>query len=211
MTGKAMLTLAKTVADGALSSRTEAVSELSRDGLRRVTVAADALRSRALDAAATATDVDTTRRPPIQAAVDVAVPCYVAWHEWARLEWLPEGVNGVIKVKRKGDKLTGRLRGDTGGRWTAHVLDERERDSFAWESERGSDCAGLITFHALADRLTRIELSLDVRPLSIAQAAALSTRWADRRAAADLRRFKARLELINPDSYPKPDSDEEGD
>ena len=73
--------------------------------------------------------------------------------------------------------------------------------SFAWRSVQGSDCAGLITFHRLSDRLTRVELNLDVLPTSAADAVTLSTHLAHRRAAFDLRRLKATLELINPDLY----------
>ena len=36
----------------------------------------------------------------------------------------------------------------------------------------------------------------------LGEAAALALRLADRRAEADLRRFKARVEAIDPDDYP---------
>jgi hypothetical protein len=65
----------------------------------------------------------------------------------------------------------------------------------------GSDCAGLATFHRLSDRLTRIELDLDVLPTTPLDTLALSLRLANRRAEAELRRFKARVEFINPDAY----------
>ncbi|MEA2213580.1 MAG: hypothetical protein QOF83_3528 [Solirubrobacteraceae bacterium] len=208
LTGKAKLALAKHVAGRALSSGADAASAVSRRGLQRAAGAVGTLLHTTLEAASTSVDIDTSRRPPVQAAVDAGVPIRVAWQEWIRLEWLPEGVDGVVDVKRRDDgKLRGRLRRED-RKWAAQILDEREEDSFAWESVQGSDCAGLITFHALGDRLTRIELSLDIHPVSIAQATALSARWADRRAAADLRRFKARLELINPDSYADSDDDD---
>jgi uncharacterized membrane protein len=205
LAGKATLKLAKVIAGRAVSSGTEALAGASRQGAERAAAAVSSIRDKAIEAASTSADVDATGRPPIQAAVDAAVPSRVAWQEWIRLEWLPEGVDSVIDVQDNGDgELTGHLRGDGGRDWAATILDEREEDSFAWESVRGSDCAGLITFRALGDQLTRIQLTLDVRPVTIAQAAALSTRLADRRAAADLRRFRARLELIRPDEYPDP-------
>ena len=118
-----------------------------------------------------------------------------------RLEWVPEGIDHVTGVRRgRHGELRGKLRG-TGRRWSAEILDERPQQSFAWKSSRGSDCAGLITFHPLSRCLTRIELSLDVRPTSAKQAIGLATRLADRRAGAELRRFKAAIELISPDNY----------
>jgi uncharacterized membrane protein len=203
LAGHAVWKLAKVVARRTVTSGVGNVSE----SLERAATVVGRVRRKAIEAASTSVEANTTRRPPIQAAVDAAVPNHVAWQEWIRLQWLPEGVDAVVGVERDaGDKLTGRLRGRDGHKWAARVLDERDEESFAWESTRGSDCAGLVTFHALGERLTRIELSLDVRPVNAAQAAALSTRLADRRAAADLRRFKARLELINPDAYDDPDS-----
>ena len=174
---------------------------LSRQGLDRGAHALGSVRERVITAANTSADVEATNRPPIHCAVDAGVPIAVAWAEWIRLDLAARGGRpGHEHQAQGGGRLTGRLR-DGDRRWTAEVLDERDEESFAWESEKGSDCAGLITFHTLGERLTRLELSLDVHPVSVAQAVALSTRVADRRAAADLLRFKARLELINPDVY----------
>ncbi len=201
MSGKATLEIAKFVARRALSSRSETVSRFARRGFQGGALAARTIRTRAIELSSTSAEAEAVQRPPIQAAVDVAVPNAVAWREWMRLEWLPEGVDRVSAIERTADdELAGHLDGGETN-WTAQILDERDGESFAWESREGSDCAGLITFHALAERLTRIELSLDVHPVSLAQAVALTARRADRRAAADLRRFKARLELISPDGY----------
>jgi uncharacterized membrane protein len=159
-------------------------------------------RQRVLDASGTAAGADSRRRPPIQCSIDAGVPVRVAWQEWIKLEWLPEGIDDVEDIERgRRGKLRGRTAGSEKASWRAEVLDEREEQSFAWQSRSESDCAGLITFHELGERLTRIELSLDVVPVTVTQAAALSARVADRRTRAGLRRFKARLELINPDLY----------
>ena len=89
------------------------------------------------------------------------------------------------------------------------------RSDGAPRSQRGSDCAGLVTFHPLSERLTRLELQLDVVPSRLTEAAALALHLADHRAETELRIFKARLETISPDEYedelgeePEPD---EGD
>jgi uncharacterized membrane protein len=117
------------------------------------------------------------------------------------LDRLPEGLHHVADVERDGNgQLIGRM-APGGHPWQADVLDERPNESFAWQSADGSDCAGLITFHRLSERLTRLELNLDVIPTTVAEALALATHVADRRAEADLRRFKARVEVINPDLY----------
>jgi uncharacterized membrane protein len=145
---------------------------------------------------------------PVQRSIDVAVPLNVAWQEWMKLESLPEGAHRVDEIERDGDELYGRI--DAAGRpdWHAEVIDEREEDSFAWRSVEGSDCAGLITFHRLSDRLTRLELELDVIPTSASEVIALNTPLAQRRAEIELRRFKAHVEFTSPDAYEPDNTDE---
>ena len=140
-------------------------------------------------------------RLPIQRSVDVAVPLQIAWEEWLELDSLPEGVDTVSDIERDGDTLIGHIEGPRSRDWEAEIIDEREQQSFAWQSNEGSDCAGLVTFHALSDRLTRLELNLDVVPTGVGETLKLSTHLADHRAETELRRFKARVELINPDEY----------
>lgn len=138
---------------------------------------------------------------PIQQSIDVAVPLDFVWQKWMELGFLPEGVDQVVEIERNGRTLDGRIEGDSDSSWSAEILDERERESFAWRSTEGSDCAGLVTFHRLSDRLTRIELTLDVVPRDVTEAAALLTHIADWRALKEMRKFKADLELVSPDVY----------
>lgn len=150
-----------------------------------------------------------SRRPPIQCSLDVAVPLEVAWNEWMTLTALPEGLHRVEDVERDGNVLLGRTAGPRSVEWEAEIVDERENESFAWRSQQGSDCAGLVTFHRLGERLTRVELDLDVLPINPAQALALGLHVGNRRAEAELRRFKARAEFISPDAYETNDDNAE--
>jgi len=170
-TGKVVLNAGREVV-----SRAAAVgAELSNGGVRRLSNG-------------------SVRRPPIQRSIDVAVPISVAWREWMQLECLPEGVDEVLDIERDGSELVS-------DGWVGEIRDERPEESFAWLSVEGSDCAGLVTFHQLGERLTRIELDLDVQPVSPKQAVMLITHLADRRAEAELRRFKSRVEFLSPDEY----------
>jgi len=149
-------------------------------------------------------------RPPIQVSVDVAVPLAVAWSEWMGFDAFTEGVRRIEDIERDRDRLFGRAEGIGGSTdWEAEVVDERDQEAFAWRSVQGTDCAGLITFHRLSERLTRIELDLDVRPAGPGDAIALALPLARRRAEAELRRFKARVEFINPDVYETDDEPSE--
>lgn len=156
---------------------------------------------RAAVAGKSAMEAGVSRRLPIQLSIDVAVPISVAWDEWRTWGSLPEGVHRIEGVERDGDTLLGHTAGPRGIDWEAEILDEREDESFAWRSVEGTDCAGLATFHQIGERLTRIELDLDVLPTNPTQALTFALHLAYHHAEADLRRFKAHVEFINPDVY----------
>ena len=107
------------------------------------------------------------RSLPIQCSVDIAVPLEVAFGEWMKLEFLPEGAHRVEQIKRRGNRMRGKIAGALAqhSAWRAEIREERPNESFAWRSLKGSDCLGLATFHRLSERLTRIELELDVVPV----------------------------------------------
>lgn len=153
------------------------------------------------------------RRLPIQRSIDVAVPVDIAWDQWMRFEFLPEGTHRVADVERDDDDhLVGRVRGLHVERdWEADIVDERIDESFAWHSFGASDCSGLVTFHELSDRLTRLELHLDVIPGGVSDTVALMLHVADRRAESELRRFKAQVEALDPDEYPPPENENENE
>jgi uncharacterized membrane protein len=166
-------------------------------GANIVRLAAD----RAAEAGQRAVAAGVSRRLPIQLAIDVAVPISVAWEEWRSWGSLPEGVHRIEDVERDGDTLLGHTAGPRAVDWEAEIVDEREDESFAWRSVEGTDCAGLATFHQISERLTRIELDLDVLPTNPSQTLTFALHLAHHHAEADLRRFKAHVEFINPDIY----------
>ena len=70
----------------------------------------------------------------------------------------------------------------------------------AWPREtverlRELDNAGVVTFHKLAPRLTRVELSLDVNPHGPIEKIGRGMRFTKRAVRADLHRFKAYAEM----------------
>jgi uncharacterized membrane protein len=186
--------LARNVAKKAAKTMVRKTVERGASAVRR---AAD----RATVASRSAYEAGTSRLVPIQLSIDVAVPIHVAWEEWRSWGCLPEGVHRIVDVERDGDSLIGHTAGPHEVDWEAEIKDERKDESFAWLSVEGTDVAGLATFHQLSDRLTRIELDLDVVPTNPTEAMTLALHLAHRRAEADLRRFKAHVEFISPDAY----------
>jgi uncharacterized membrane protein len=212
-------TAAPGMSDLARAAALNAAKAMMRKALRS---GAAAVRSVADSAARTGRGVVETglsKRLPIQVSIDVAVPLNVAWDEWMTFESFTEGVHRIEDVERDGDYLYGHTPAPLSAEWEAEIVDERMHGSFAWRSVKESDCAGLVTFHRLSERLTRIELNLDVLPTNASETFALALHVAHRRAEVELRRFKSRVEFISPDVYDEievsqnggsPESDEEG-
>ena len=186
--------VAKKAAKKAAKTMVRTTAQMTATAVRR---AAD----RAALAGRTAYEASTSNLVPIQLSIDVAVPIHVAWEEWRSWGALPEGVHRIVDVERDGDVLFGHIAGPRSVDWEAEIKDEREDESFAWLSVSGTDVAGLATFHRLSERLTRIELDLDVVPTNPSEALTMALHIAHHHAEADLRRFKAHAEFLSPDEY----------
>jgi uncharacterized membrane protein len=137
------------------------------------------------------------RRMPVQQAVDVGVPLETAYNQWTQFEDWPTFMHRVTNVSQDDDcnvkfstKIWTRKR-----EFTAKIETQRPDERIKWRVSQGITHTGVVTFHELAPRLTRIELSLDVDPGSLIEKAARGMRHVKRAARADLHRFKAFIEM----------------
>jgi uncharacterized membrane protein/histone H3/H4 len=137
------------------------------------------------------------RRMPIQQAVDVAVPIKVAYNRWTLFEDWPEFMHRFESVDQVDDttlsfgtKVWGLTR-----RFEAKILEQRPDQRLEWTTTEGLAHTGVVTFHKLADRLTRIEVSMDIEPHGLLEKMGRGMRFTKRAVRADLHRFKALIEL----------------
>jgi len=77
----------------------------------------------------------------------------------------------------------------------AEIETQRPDERIKWKVSEGITHTGVVTFHELAPRLTRIELNMDVEPGGMIEKAARGMRHVKRAARADLHRFKAFIEM----------------
>jgi hypothetical protein len=77
----------------------------------------------------------------------------------------------------------------------ASIVEQRPDERIEWEVEEGLSHTGVVTFHKLAPRLTRIEVTLDVKPDSLVEKAGRGMRFSKRAVRGDLHRFKAFAEM----------------
>jgi uncharacterized membrane protein len=137
------------------------------------------------------------RRMPVQQSVDVAVPIETAYNQWTQFEDWPEFMHRVTRVTQEDDctvsfatKIWGKTK-----EFEAKIDTQRPDERIKWRVSSGITHTGVVTFHELAPRLTRIELTFDVAPGSLIEKAARGMRHVKRAARADLHRFKAFIEM----------------
>jgi len=138
-----------------------------------------------------------TRRMPIQQAIDVAVPIETAYNQWTQFEDWPNFMHRVDRVSQDDEthvsfkaKIWGISR-----EFTAEIIEQRPDDRIKWRVTEGVSHTGVVTFHELSDRLTRVDVDIDIQPGSLLEKAGRGMRHAKRAIRADLSRFKAYVEL----------------
>src|ERR687893_92199 len=137
------------------------------------------------------------RRMPVQQSVDVAVPVETAYNQWTQFEDWPEFMHRVTRVTQEDDctvsfatKIWGKKK-----EFKAEIETQRPDERIKWKVSQGITHTGVVTFHELAPRLTRIEVNVDVDPGSLIEKAARGMRHIKRAIRADLHRYKAFIEM----------------
>jgi uncharacterized membrane protein len=142
------------------------------------------------------------RRMPVQQSCDVAVPIETAYNQWTQFEEWPDFMHRVTRVTQEDEctvsfatKIWGVTR-----EFQADIETQRPDQRIKWRVSQGITHTGVVTFHELAPRLTRIELSVDVDPGSLLEKYARGTRYIKRAMRADLHRFKAFIEMAETET-----------
>jgi uncharacterized membrane protein len=133
------------------------------------------------------------RRMPIQQAVDIPVPVQTAYNQFTQFEEWPKFMHRLTGASQEDEthvtfkaKIWGKSK-----EFKAEILEQRPDERIKWKVTEGMHHQGVVTFHQLADRLTRVEVSMDVEPGSLVEKAARGMRHIKRAVRADLARFKA--------------------
>lgn len=137
------------------------------------------------------------RRMPVQQAVDVAVPIKDAYNLWTRFEDWPDFMHRLENVDQA-DDTTVSFQAKAWGitkRFEAEIIEQRPDEQIEWNVAQGYAHTGVVTFHELSDRLTRIEVTVDFEPSNVVDKASRGMRFAKRAVRGDLHRFKAHAEL----------------
>jgi uncharacterized membrane protein len=137
------------------------------------------------------------RRMPVQQEADIGVPISVAYNQWTQFEEWPQFMHRLDQATQE-DDCTVSFRTKVWGmskEFTGEIVEQRPDERIQWTVSEGVVHTGVVTFHELAPRLTRVQVSLDVEPGSLLEKAARGMRHVKRAVRADLHRFKAFIEM----------------
>jgi uncharacterized membrane protein len=137
------------------------------------------------------------RRMPVQQSVDIAEPVEMVYNQWTQFEEWPNFMHRVTRVTQEDEchvsfatKIWGKTK-----EFRAEIITQRPNDRIKWRVTDGLTHTGLVTFHEIGPRLTRVMLSLDLEPGGMLEKAARGLRHVKRAARGDLHRFKAFVEM----------------
>jgi uncharacterized membrane protein len=157
--------------------------------------------------------IGKSRRMPIQQAVDVAVPIQTAYNQWTQFEDWPNFMHRLDRATQDDEthvsfktKIWGISK-----EFTAEIVEQRPDERIRWRVTEGVNHTGVVTFHRLSDRLTRIDVDVQVEPGSLVEKAGRGMRHVKRAIRADLARFKAYIELEEDESGAWRGAIEDGD
>jgi uncharacterized membrane protein len=153
------------------------------------------------------------RRMPIQQSVDVAAPLQTVYDQFTQFEEFPKFMHRVERVEQRDpetvvfhEKMWGIRR-----MWEAEIVEQEPDERIVWKTTSGMNHVGVITFHELSERLTRVELNIDLDPDGVIEKIARGARFAKRAARADLKRFKAFVEMRDEETGAWRGAIEDGD
>jgi hypothetical protein len=133
----------------------------------------------------------------VQEFIDVGVDIETAYDQFTQFEDWPEFMHRVERIEQRDDTTLMWHENIWGVRrsWEAEITEQTPCERIAWRSKGGPQTIGVVTFHRLSDRLTRIYITVDFQPKGLFEKTASGMRISRRALKSDLMRFKAYIEL----------------
>jgi uncharacterized membrane protein len=132
----------------------------------------------------------------IEQSIDVNVPVRTAYNQWTQFEEFPRFMEGVEEIRQLDDKRL-HWRANIGGKekeWDAVITEQIPDQRIAWKNTTGAQNAGVVTFHHISDKTTRVMLQLEYDPEGIIENVGDTIGVVSSRVKGDLGRFKEYIE-----------------
>ncbi len=145
-----------------------------------------------------AVGVGKGRRMPVQQSMDIGAPVETVYNQFTQFEQWPEFMHRVKRATQE-DECTVSFSAKIWGRsreFTAKIETQRPNEIIKWKVSQGMTHTGLVTFHELGPRLTRVLVGFDIEPGGLVEKFARGARHVKRAGRGDLHRFKAFIEML---------------
>ena len=132
----------------------------------------------------------------IEKSVDVEVPVTTAYNQWTQFETFPYFMEGVENITQESATRTHWVTkiGGVSREFDAEITEQHPDERVAWRTVDGSPHGGVVTFHRLDDRTTRVNLQMEFEPEGLTEKAGAALGVVERRIGGDLSRFKEFIE-----------------
>ena len=132
----------------------------------------------------------------ITESIDVEVDVTTAYDQWTQFESFPEFMEGVDEVRQLDDTRLHWVTsiGPVTREFDATVTEQHPDERVAWKSDDGPEHAGVVTFHRLDDRQTKVTVQMSIDPDGFVENVADKANILDHRVKGDLKRFKEFIE-----------------
>jgi len=132
----------------------------------------------------------------IEQSIDVNVPVHTTYNQWTQFEEFPRFMEGVEEIRQLDDTRL-HWRTNVGGKekeWDAVITEQIPDQRIAWKNTTGAKNAGVVTFHHISDKTTRVMLQLEYDPEGIVENVGDAIGVVSSRVRGDLERFKEFIE-----------------
>jgi len=132
----------------------------------------------------------------IEESIEVDVPVETAYNQWTQFEEFPQFMDGVEEVRQIDETHVHWVAAFGGSRheWDAEITEQLAGERVAWRNTDGKENAGVVTFHKLDDKRSRVMVQMDFVPEGIKEKVGDKLGASDRRVQGDLKRFKELIE-----------------
>lgn len=132
----------------------------------------------------------------VEKSIEVDVPVSTAYNQWTQFEEFPRFMGGVQEVRQLDDRRMHWVAEIAGVKreWDAKVLEQVPDRKVAWAATSGATNAGAVYFQPIGTDRTQVRLSLEYEPEGLVEKAGDKLHIVEKRAEADLEKFKSYIE-----------------
>jgi len=132
----------------------------------------------------------------VEESIELDVPVSTAYNQWTQFEEFPRFMQSVEEVRQLDDTHL-HWRANVAGKteeWDAEITEQIPDERIAWRSTSGVPNAGVVTFHKLGAKRSKVMLQMDYTPQTAGERIGNAIGGVKLTAKANLQRFKDLVE-----------------